>query len=108
MSEHYVIPVTKLDSHYTCYYCKLEHKRVEAGGIHHCPNVLCTGPGASYWRSKLESHQDHGSTQSVNALEAYTKGLEYAREIEATEPEIAAAIFRSSASWLDFHNAGMV
>ena len=45
-------------SHLTCYYCKLHHKNVEAGGMWHCPNPLCTGPGAAYWRSKCKSYRE--------------------------------------------------
>jgi len=49
-----------LDDHYTCYYCKLSHKRVEAGGVWHCPNVACSGPGAHYHRRKLKSYKETG------------------------------------------------
>jgi hypothetical protein len=44
--------------HLTCYYCKLQHKNVEAGGMWHCPNPLCTGPGAATWRSKCKSYRE--------------------------------------------------
>jgi ribosomal protein L37AE/L43A len=46
-----------LADHYTCYYCKLSHKRVEARGAWHCPNVACSGPGAHYHRRKLKSYK---------------------------------------------------
>lgn len=31
-----------------CYYCKVEDARVEGGGLWHCPNDACTGPGGGY------------------------------------------------------------
>jgi ribosomal protein L37AE/L43A len=49
-----------LADHYTCYYCKLGHKKVEAGGVWHCPNVACSGPGAHYHRRKLLSYKETG------------------------------------------------
>lgn len=44
---------------YTCYYCKLKHPKVEAAGIFHCPNKLCTGPGAAYFRRTLQSYKEN-------------------------------------------------
>jgi hypothetical protein len=49
---------SSIDDHLTCYYCHLRHKQVEAGGVWHCPNPLCTGPGGAYFRSKLTSYKE--------------------------------------------------
>lgn len=91
-------------SHLTCHYCNLTHKKVEAGGIRHCPNVLCRGPGAGYWRSKLKSYKDHGQYYSVYPSEAYERGMEVAAALDESEPEIAEAIRRSSVRWLQEAN----
>lgn len=42
---------------YTCYYCGLFSSSVEAGGIWHCPNLLCRGPGAAWFRATLSSYR---------------------------------------------------
>jgi len=40
----------------TCLYCGLNDPAVEAGGIHHCPNRFCQGPGAFYARARAGYH----------------------------------------------------
>lgn len=40
------------------YLCDLCHKLVEAGGMWHCPNSFCDGPGAGYFRSRLDSYME--------------------------------------------------
>ena len=60
---------TNLADHYTCYYCGLAHKNVEAGGMWHCPNIACSGPGGGYYRSKLKGTTDEGSKQNVDMKE---------------------------------------
>lgn len=93
-------PPEKLASHYTCHYCQLTHRKVEAGGMWHCPNVLCTGPGAGYWRSTLLSYREvKGGRHTVDHEEARVRGLAHAYTIAATEPGIAAAIRASAKQW---------
>jgi hypothetical protein len=90
-----------LPKHYTCHYCDLTHKRVEAGGMWFCPNPACVGPGAAYWRSQhLKSYRDKGDQYTVDPKEMYHRGLEEALKLDETEPAIAAAIRRSSHYWL--------
>lgn len=48
-----------LEDHYTCFYCNLAHKQVEAGGMWACPNVTCTGPGAHSHRAKMISYKEN-------------------------------------------------
>jgi hypothetical protein len=92
--------VSALASHFTCYYCRLEHKKVEAGGIHYCPNPLCTGPGASYVRSKLKSYRDVGNDRhTVDHAEMIAYGLERAAELDATDAPLAAHIRASVPKW---------
>jgi ribosomal protein L37AE/L43A len=68
---HHVELVEQARDPYTCHYCKLKHDKVEAGGLHHCPNNLCSGPGAAYFRSKLKSYVDDtdGSGHTVDSYE---------------------------------------
>lgn len=40
---------------YICHYCGFKGGQVEAGGVLHCPNPLCYGPGNAYFRSELDS-----------------------------------------------------
>ena len=48
-----------LPSAETCHYCGLTDDRVEAGGVYHCPNPICPGCGAAYWRKELcKSYKD--------------------------------------------------
>lgn len=41
-----------------CFYCKTSSKLVEASGLRYCPNLLCCGPGATWFRSKLKSYKE--------------------------------------------------
>lgn len=67
---------------YICRYCGLHHKDVEAGGIYHCPNPCCLGPGQSYARSKLDSYKEVDSGKhTVDLEELFDKGLRKALEI---------------------------
>ena len=61
----------------TCGYCGFTSSKVEAGGIHYCPNPLCTGPGAEWFRCKLGSFILLHDTHEVNVDEWFTKGVEY-------------------------------
>ena len=44
----------------TCFYCDLNDPKVEAGGLWHCPNRFCQGPGAFYARTQDGYHLDDG------------------------------------------------
>ena len=59
---------------YKCFYCGLKHPKVECKGVFHCPNALCDGPGAAFFRSTLDSYVDHGSTHTVDEDERLKKG----------------------------------
>jgi len=86
-----------------CYYCGVQHKNVEAGGIHHCPNVLCQGPGAGDWRSKLKSYQETGrdGRHTVDHWEAIAAGLAAATKLESEGEERLALHIRGSVEkWL--------
>lgn len=50
----------KRKSHIVCYYCGLEDSKVEAGGLWHCPNTLCKGPGNQYFLRSLKSFKELG------------------------------------------------
>lgn len=80
-----------LDKHYTCYYCKVEHKQVEAGGVWYCPNPVCPGPGGHYLRSNLESYKDsdftHYTIDTAEYLDAVAK-----KAIEIQDDSIKLAI----------------
>lgn len=52
-----------------CHYCGLVHQLVEAGGVYHCPNRLCTGPGAWRPRMKLSSYKEADGCYTVDPLE---------------------------------------
>lgn len=53
---------------YTCHGCGLEHPDVEAGGLWHCPNPLCSGAGNHYFRTKLKSYKDHSTYHIVEDM----------------------------------------
>lgn len=79
-----------------CYYCGLNHKTVEAGGIYYCPNALCQGPGAAHFRSQLKSYceVDGGGKHTVDHEEAIAAAL--ALDVE---PAIRKAIEASIPRW---------
>jgi len=60
----------KKPPHFTCHYCGLHDENVECGGIYYCPNPLCLGPGAAYFRSKMKSYEEsENGKHSVNPSE---------------------------------------
>ena len=65
---------------YTCHYCTLKDKNVECGGMFHCPNDLCTGPGAAYFRSTLQSFEEEGEKHTVNEIEWLWRGRDNMKE----------------------------
>jgi hypothetical protein len=84
---------------FKCHYCGLIHKRVEAGGIYYCPNTLCLGPGAAYFRSTCKSYkEDRWGKHTVDTFELVGKAL---LELEKeTDPEIRTKIVKSAIAWL--------
>jgi len=85
----------------TCYYCGLTHRKVEAGGVYHCPNALCTGCGATWFRMRMKSYVelDGGpcGKHAVDPQEMLVRGLAYAYEID--DPVIAEKIRESAEKW---------
>jgi hypothetical protein len=72
-----------LADHYTCYYCGLADKHVEAGGMWWCPNFTCTGPGAHTHRRKLKSYVENAdSTHSVDNVEWSKVSMEMMESLE--------------------------
>lgn len=61
-----------------CFSCGIIHPKVEAKGIWHCPNALCRGCGAAWFRNELNSFIDNkDGTHSVCEDEWKKKGKEY-------------------------------
>lgn len=95
---------------YTCYYCEIKHKRVEAGGLWHCPNFFCHGPGAAYFRSDMKSYEktyggmgEHTVDETEWAIESIEKLKEDAEMknlIKETATE-ASNPFTYLKKWLD-------
>lgn len=54
---------------YQCASCGLKDKNVECVGIFHCPNDLCKGSGAAYFRHTLQSFKEEGGGHSVDEIE---------------------------------------
>lgn len=64
-----------------CFYCKIDHERVEAEGIYYCPNPLCRGPGAAWFRRTLESyHEILDGRHTVDEKELKEKASKYLEE----------------------------
>jgi hypothetical protein len=88
------VPFPSDEKLYTCYYCGLHHKEVEAGGIYSCPNVLCWGPGGAWFRSECKSYKEDadGNKHTVDHEEWIGRALFYASTLDGEDPELAAAI----------------
>ena len=81
----------------TCFYCGLTHHLVEAGGVHYCPNRLCTGPGSWSHRKNLKSYtelKDGGYT--VDPMEV----LDSVRANTQPDPIIWAAECKAVQKWM--------
>jgi hypothetical protein len=71
----------KPDKIETCASCGTTDPSVEANGIWHCPNALCRGVGAHWFRRRLKSYKDNvDSTHSVNEDELQREGKRYMRK----------------------------
>lgn len=65
-----------------CFACGLEDESVEAGGLYHCPNPLCTGCGATYWkRENLDCKKTLDGIEISSKKEWITKALEVINEM---------------------------
>jgi len=91
--------VTPNDRHLVCGACGLYHRAVEAGGIWHCPNPLCPGPGAAYFRSKLDSFRKVENFKHEVDIEEWIPKAE-ARVKEIDDADITAAFLRCRRYWL--------
>lgn len=61
-----------------CFSCGIVHERVECDGIWHCPNALCRGVGAAWFRYKLISFiENYDGTHSVDEDEWEEAGRKY-------------------------------
>lgn len=62
----------------TCQSCGIKHPSVDAIGIWYCPNALCRGAGAAWFRKTLDSYQEYEDfTHSVEENEWQEKGKAY-------------------------------
>lgn len=58
----------------TCFACNLQDNLVEAGGIYHCPNPLCTGCGATYWKvENLKCKEFADGYEMLDSLQEYRR-----------------------------------
>lgn len=55
--------------HYICHYCKLDNPKVEASGVWYCPNGICPGPGAAWFRAKLKSYKENGGSNGEHTID---------------------------------------
>lgn len=87
----------------TCCYCKLQHVRVEDGGVSFCPNVLCTGPGGHRHRRGLASYAEERypllGDHTVDEEEWRQAGLAAAETLAATDPALATRIRQDAADF---------
>jgi hypothetical protein len=92
-----------LPDHNTCYYCKLTHATVEAGGVWYCPNPLCTGPGAAWFRASLKSYKEIGQSgkHTVDAFEAIEQAFVHLRKDKNVDDAIRGHMKQSIVTWLD-------
>ena len=65
-----------------CFSCNLPSPKLEAKGIWYCPNALCSGTGAGWFRYKLDSFVDSPTshTHSIDENEWYEKGSMHEEE----------------------------
>jgi len=61
-----------------CFSCEIKHPKVECIGIWYCPNALCRGVGAAWFRSTLDSYKEiDGIHHEVCKIEWLEKGRKY-------------------------------
>lgn len=73
-----------------CFSCKLIHPEVEARGIWFCPNALCRGVGAVWFRATLDSFKENENfTHTIDEKEWLEKGRKH-----NAEKKIRRTVFR--------------
>lgn len=66
-----------------CFYCGLNNTKVEAGGIWYCPNPMCLGPGAHWFRIKLKSYVESSNDKhTIDLDELQAEALKYISSLE--------------------------
>ena len=53
----------------TCFYCGHISQHVECQGMWYCPNLVCNGPGAGWFRSKLPSYKETGGVNGSHTVD---------------------------------------
>lgn len=67
MGEESVKPMYQFQ---ICRSCGLYHEKVEAKGVYHCPNLLCSSSGAAIHRMKVPSFTpENDECHSIDELE---------------------------------------
>lgn len=57
-----------------CFSCGILHEEVECKGIYYCPNALCPGYGATWFRATLDSYEEDRYGHIVCEKELEVKG----------------------------------
>lgn len=82
-----------------CYSCRIVHPHVDFGGIHNCPNPLCTISGTASFRAKFRSYKSTRDGYTVDPEEAVVEGIR--QTIETRDPVILdAAIKKLTEYWV--------
>lgn len=81
---------------YTCIGCGLYSEKVEAGGIHYCPNPCCSAVGANWFRTKLKSCKERKEGISIETGNYLAEATEYLETCESTEIAILGDLCISS------------
>ena len=90
-SKYFKVGNPDLEEIYVCHYCGLSHLKVEAGGVWHCPNITCSGPGNCYFASKLKSAKKISSGGiEIDVLELLE--VAKARSLEEKDFDIVKAL----------------
>ncbi len=71
-----------------CFYCACHDDKVEAGGMWHCPNPRCGGPGVAWFNRKLKSYKDLGGSYTIDEAER-----RYATGLYLSSPEIFNKVY---------------
>lgn len=80
----------------TCSYCGLSHQKVESNGLAFCPNVLCPGPGAYFFRSQLPSYTGFPNGKYSVDKDELLKAADAFTKLISTDNELVSAIRKSA------------